>query len=197
MVIDNDVKSITLAEWKYGAGKGVENCVCMTLGTGVGSGLILGGRLFRGAGNAAGEMGHMPLNEHGPACNCGGNGCLETYVGNKPLVALASEMMGKAVTLEDMYALACGGNKKALAFWLKAGTHIGNGLVGVVNLLNPNVIIIGGGVSHNHVFLFPVIRKVIKSRCMTTQAANVRVVRSQLKDDAGIIGGMALVRHAS
>ena len=93
--VDNDVKIITLAESKFGAGRGVKNLVCLTLGTGVGAALILNGQFYRGEDNAAGELGHMPLNEHGPKCNCGGFGCFETYVGNRALFALASRMMGK------------------------------------------------------------------------------------------------------
>ena len=161
--VDNDVKVITLAESKFGAGRGVKNLVCLTLGTGVGAGLILNGQLYRGEDNAAGELGHMPLNEHGPKCNCGGFGCFETYVGNRALFALASRVMGNpGMTLEDMFALAQKGNKKALFFWKTAAGHIGNGLVGIVNLLNPHLIIIGGGISHNEKFLFKTITETIR-----------------------------------
>ena len=104
--LENDVNLIALGEWRYGAGRDVRNMVCMTLGTGVGSGLILDGQLYRGPGFAAGELGHMPLNEQGPSCGCGGYGCLESYVGNKHLVARAQAIMGrKEVTLEKMNAL--------------------------------------------------------------------------------------------
>jgi len=195
--IDNDVKLITLAEWKFGAGKGADHMVCLTLGTGVGSGLILGGRLYRGQANAAGELGHMPLNETGPACNCGGFGCLESYIGNSRLVARANALMGRRdMTLEKMFRLASDGNKKALAFWQEAATHLGNGLVAVVNLLNPRLIVIGGGVSNNHKFLFKTARAVIARRAMGTQSAAVRVVRAALGDDAGIIGAQVLVHNA-
>ena len=195
--VDNDVKIITLAESKFGAGKGVKNLLCMTLGTGVGAGLILNGSLYRGEDNAAGELGHMPLNEHGPKCNCGGFGCYETYVGNRPLFALASRMLGKpGMTTLDMYALAQKGNKKALLFWKKAALHIGNGLVGIVNLLNPRLIIIGGGVSHNEKFLFKTISETIVSRAMSVQGAAFKIKRAKFKDDAGIIGAYVLVTNA-
>ena len=195
--VDNDVKMITLAESKFGAGKGVRNLVCLTLGTGVGSGLILNGQLYRGEGNAAGELGHMPLNEHGPKCNCGGIGCFETYVGNRPLFALASRMMGKpGMTTQSMYALAKKGNKKALLFWKKASEHIGNGLVGIVNLLNPRLIIIGGGVSNNERFLFKTITETIRRRAMSLQGSAFKIKRAQFKDDAGIIGAYVLVTNA-
>jgi len=195
--IDNDVKLITLAEWKFGAGKGVADMVCLTLGTGVGSGLILNNRLYRGQGNAAGELGHVPLNEHGPSCNCGGFGCLEAYIGNSRLKARANAVMGRRdMTIEKMFQLAGSGNKKALGFWQESAEHLGNGLVTVVNLLNPRVIVIGGGVSNNHRFLFKTVRNVISRRAMSTQSSMVKIVRAALGDDAGIIGAQVLVNNA-
>jgi glucokinase len=195
--VDNDVKIITLAESKFGAGKGVRNLVCMTLGTGVGAALILNGQLYRGQDNAAGELGHMPLNEHGPRCNCGGIGCFETYVGNRALFALASRVMKTpGMTTQDMFALAKKGNKKALFFWKKAAGHIGNGLVGIVNLLNPRLIIIGGGISHNERFLFKTIADTIRRRAMSLQGSAFKIKRAKFKDDAGIIGAYVLVTNA-
>ena len=192
--LENDVNLITLGEWKYGAGRGADNMICMTLGTGVGSGLILDGRLYRGPGFAAGELGHMPLNEEGSSCGCGGYGCLETYVGNRRLVARAASIMKiKNVSLEQMYTLAKKRNLKALKFWNKTASHIGNGLVGVVNLLNPQRVIIGGGVSNNHEFLFKTIAAVIRKRAMPTQAAMAKIVHAKLGNDAGILGAQVLV----
>ena len=194
--VDNDVKIITLAESKFGAGRGVRNLVCLTLGTGVGASLILNGQLYRGEDNAAGELGHMPLNEHGPKCNCGGFGCFEKYVGNRALFALASRVMNKTMTLEEMFELAKKGNKKALSFWKTAAGHIGNGLVGIVNLLNPRLIIIGGGISHNEKFLFKTITATIRRRAMSLQGSAFKIKRAQFKDDAGIIGAYVLVTNA-
>jgi len=195
--VDNDVKIITLAESKFGAGKGVRDLVCLTLGTGVGAALILNGQLYRGEDNAAGELGHMPLNEDGPKCNCGGFGCFETYVGNRALFALASRMMGKpGLTTQDMFILAKKGNKKALLFWETAGRRIGNGLVGIVNLLNPRLLIIGGGVSNNERFLFKTITDTIRRRAMSLQGSAFKIKRAKFKDDAGIIGAYVLVTNA-
>jgi len=195
--VDNDVKVITLAESKFGAGRVVRNLVCLTLGTGVGAALILNGQLYRGEDNAAGELGHMPLNEHGPKCNCGGFGCFETYVGNRPLFALASRMMRTpGMTTQKMFALAKKGNKKALLFWKTAAEHIGNGLVGIVNLLNPRLIIIGGGISNNEKFLFKTIAQTIRRRAMSLQGSAFKIKRAEFKDDAGIIGAYVLVTNA-
>ncbi len=195
--VDNDVKIITLAEAKFGAGRGVKNLICLTLGTGVGAGLILDGYLYRGQNNAAGELGHMPLNEHGPKCNCGGFGCFETYVGNRPLLDAARQVMGKALpNLETASQLAEQGNKKAIHFWQQTAVRIGNGLVGVVNLLSPELIIIGGGISNNEKFLFKTITDTIRLRAMSLQAGAFKIKRAQFKDDAGIIGAYVLVTNA-
>lgn len=194
--IDNDVKLITLAEWQMGAGKGFKDLVCLTLGTGVGSGLVLGGRFYRGAHNAAGELGHLPLNEQGPKCNCGGFGCLESYIGNQPLVTRANEIMGSSdMSLEKMFGLANKNNTKALMFWKETATHLGNGLTAVVNLLNPQLIIIGGGVSNNHKYLFKAAQEVIDTRAMLTHRRKVKIVRAEFGNDAGIIGAQVLVNN--
>ncbi len=195
--IDNDVKLITLAEWQKGAGKGFKDLICLTLGTGVGSGLVLGDRLYRGAHNAAGELGHLPLNEVGPQCNCGGFGCLESYIGNSRLVERANVLMGRSdMTLETMFEKANKNDPKALRFWKETAVHLGNGLTAVVNLLNPQVIIIGGGVSNNHKYLFKAAQQVIDTRVMITHRKKVKIVRAKLGNDAGIIGAQVLVNHA-
>src|SRR3989338_2639543 len=187
--IENDAKLNTLGEWKLGAGIGVENLVCITLGTGIGSGLILNNALYRGEGFVAGELGHVPLNEQGPKCNCGGVGCFERYVGNTYLLEKAVKIFeNQKITLEEIYKLASQGDQRALKFGEDTATHIGNGLVGVVNLLNPRLIIVGGGVSHNHKFLFPTMRKIIKNRAMSVQASMVKIVRANLATDAGNLG---------
>ncbi|VAX36937.1 Glucokinase [hydrothermal vent metagenome] len=196
--IDNDVNLVTLAEWKFGAGKGGKNLMCMTLGTGVGSGLILNGELYRGEGFVAGELGHMPLNEKGLSCNCGGEACFERYVGNRYLMAKAGKIFkNKHIQLPDVYALAEQGNVRAVQFWEEVGTHIGNAFVGVINLLNPSSIIIGGGVSNNYKYLNKAINSVIKRRAMKVPASMVKIVRAKLGDEAGIIGAQVLVKESS
>ena len=195
--LDNDVNLITLAEWKFGAGKGIRNMVCLTLGTGVGSGLILDNRLYRGEGFAAGELGHVPLNEKGPVCNCGGRACLERYVGNRYLQKEAARIFkNKNLSLEDIDRLASQGDQRAKRFWAEAARHIGCGLVGVVNLLNPRRIVIGGGISNAYRHLFPTIRETLKKRAMRTPAQMVEIVRAQLGPRAGVLGAYVLVNHA-
>ena len=195
--IDNDVNLVALAEWQFGAGKGVDNLICLTLGTGVGGGLVLNGSLYRGEGFAAGELGHIPLNERGPRCPCGGWGCFERYVGNGELLRVAAKRFRrKNISLPDVYRLADQGNRDAVRFWHSAAEHIGNGLVGVVNLLNLRLIVIGGGVANNYKFMGTTIQSVIKKRAMSVQGRMVRVVRAKLGDDAGIIGAQVLVKES-
>lgn len=193
--LENDVNMITLGEWQFGAGRGYQNLVCITLGTGVGGGLILNGQLYRGQGFVAGEIGHMPLNEHGPACSCGGRGCFERYVGNATLEANIRKILKKDLRIPDVYQLALKKDPRALRFFEEAAAHIGQGLIGVVNLLNPPLVVIGGGVSNNARFLFPTVKKILKTRCMKVQAKMVRVVRARFSDQAGILGAAVLVRQ--
>jgi glucokinase len=192
--LENDVNMITLGEWRFGAGKGCANLVCMTLGTGVGGGLVLNNVLYRGEGFVAGEVGHMPINEEGPPCNCGGRACFERYVGNRYLQQRAAQIFDNPrITLEEVSALAKKGDLQAIAFWQEVAVHIGNALTGVVNLLNPKRIVIGGGVTNCPYDLFRVIQHTIKKRAMGVQAAMVKVVKARLGNMAGIMGAQVLV----
>ena len=195
--IDNDANIIALAEWRYGAGVGCRNMVCITLGTGIGGGLILNNELYRGEGFSAGEIGHIPLNEQGPKCNCGSFACFERYVGNKHIQEKAARMLHrKTISLEEVYALANQGDKRALQFWREIAIHLGNGLVTVVNLLNPRLIVIGGGVANNHKFLFKTIDTILRQRALKAPAAMVRIKKAKLGDVAGIVGAQVLVKDA-
>jgi len=182
--IDNDVNVITLAEWKMGAGKGYENLVCITLGTGVGGGLILNNEIYRGEGFVAGEIGHIPYRSK----------VLEAYVGNKSIQKMAARVFAKKdIKIEDLHDLAKNNNRKAIEIWQTVGEAIGTTLAGVVNVLNPRLIVIGGGVSNNFGHLKRPISETLKAKAMAVQARMVKVVRAQLGDDAGILGARILV----
>lgn len=193
--VDNDAKLMTLAEYKLGAARGSKNAVCITLGTGVGGGIIVNGDLYRGSSNAAGEIGHMPISESGPQCNCGGYACLESYVGNNRVLAQAKKVFGGGITLEKLSYLAAKGNEKARAIWLKFAERLSVALVGVVNLLNPDCIVIGGGVAEAGGVLFDNVRKIISSRAMSVQAKQVKVFKAKLGNNAGFIGAAILVKE--
>lgn len=193
--IDNDANLMALAEHRLGAAKGSINAVCITLGTGVGGGIIINKELFRGSAFAAGEIGHMPLNEHGPRCNCGGSACLERYIGNRRIMERVKASFGKSVPLEEVSRLAHAGNKRANGIWVEVGTHLGIALAGVVNLLNPDCVVIGGGVSNAGKLLFETVRKTVASRAMRVQAGHVDIRKAKLGNDAGLIGAALLVQE--
>lgn len=194
VMLDNDVNAMTLGEFVFGAGRGSRNIVCLTLGTGVGGGIIIDGKLYRGSSMTAGEIGHMPINEIGPICNCGGIACLERYIGNRYILENAKKIFGNSVTLEKVSELAGSGNKKAILIWSGVAEKLGVALSQVVNLLNPDKIVIGGGVSKAGLFILNPLRKEIKRRAMKNQAAHVKIVLAKLGADAGIIGSSLLIQ---
>ncbi len=207
--LDNDVNVMTLGELYYGAGRGASNMVCITLGTGVGGGIVINGKIYRGSSMSAGEIGHMPLSEKGPECNCGGSGCMERFVGNKYIIRLALNKLkagrkslisamagGKAelVTPEIISAAARKGDRLAKEIWHEIGGHLGVTISGVINFLNPEKIVIGGGVAGAGRFLFGPLRETVKRRAMRVPAKCVKIVRAELGQDAGLIGAAVLVR---
>jgi len=208
--IDNDVKVMALGELAYGAGKNYKNVICLTLGTGVGGAVVIDGRLYRGSSLVAGEIGHIPINEGGPLCNCGSFGCLEAYVGREYFVGDVRRELAKGaksivtkmaknrlpdITPELLTQAATKGDLFAKKKWQEMGEHIGNGLVGVVNLLNPELIIIGGGMAEAGRFIFGSIRKTLNKKAMKIQKAAVRIVKAKLGNDAGVIGAAELVKR--
>ncbi|MDD5476900.1 MAG: ROK family protein [Candidatus Omnitrophica bacterium] len=193
--IDNDAKLMTLAEQKSGSAKGYANALCLTLGTGVGGGLIINGALYRGRDNAAGELGHLPLNEKGPLCGCGGQACLEAYVGNAAIIRQARKLFGPGISLEELSRLARDNNAKAMKFWRQVGEKLGLALSGIVNLLNLEAIVIGGGVSEAGGVLFKSLKQTILRRAMSVQAKRVKIFKAKLGNNAGIIGAGLLVKE--
>lgn len=193
--LDNDANLMTLAEFSQGAARGRKNAVCLTLGTGVGGGIIIDAGLYRGSNFAAGEIGHIPINEEGPRCNCAGRGCLEAYIGNNRIIKAAKNLFRRNVSLEDLSQMAKRGNKKALRLWSQVGRHLGVALTGVVNFLNPEVIVIGGGVANAGKILFAQVKETISSRAMPVQARGVKVLKAKLGNRAGLLGAAILVKQ--
>lgn len=207
VLVDNDVNLMALGEYRFGAGRGAENLVCITLGTGVGGGIIIDGRLYRGSAYSAGEVGHMPLKEEGLPCGCGGYGCLERYVGNRYIVdelkrkirrgnpTIIKKLINNdlsALTPEVISKAALKGDRLSIDFWNTVGERIGVTLAGIVNLLNPDRIIIGGGVADAGDPLFKSIRNTVDERAMPVPGKAVKILKAKLGNDAGIIGAAAL-----
>ncbi|MFA4989186.1 MAG: ROK family protein [Candidatus Omnitrophota bacterium] len=194
--LDNDAKLMALAEHRLGAAKGYRNVLCMTLGTGIGGGLILHNKIYRGFNNAAGEIGHLPINEKaGAPCNCGRYGCLEAYVGNQRIIKEARRVFKRSITLEELSWLAVKRNKLAIDIWRKTGNHLGFALAGVVNLLNLDAIIIGGGVAGAGNVLFESIKQALRDQAMGVQAKHVRLFKAKLGNEAGLIGAAIMVKE--
>lgn len=204
--LDNDVRVATLGELKYGAGKGCNNLVCITVGTGIGSGLVLNGKLVRGAKNAAGEIGHIKMTMgDGPICGCGDYGCFEAYASGPSIVAEAKEYIkgGKSSKFKELATeelspyivaqAALQGDAVAKRIYSKMGEIIGLGLTSVINLLNPERVIIGGGVADAGDILFNPIRETVAKRAMPIQAQSVEIVPAQLGNTAGVIGASLLI----
>jgi len=189
--IDNDVNCMAFAEAIFGNAKGKKNVFGITLGTGVGGGIVIDGKIYRGANFTAGEVGHVTVDKNGPKCNCGNRGCLETIAGNKRILSRA-----KAIginSLEELNSAAMKGNKKAKKIWEETGECIGIVLAGVVNILNPELISIGGGVANAGDLIMKSIRKTVKNRAISVARDSVKIEFSKLGNDAGILGAAALV----
>jgi len=204
VVLDNDVNLMALGELAAGAAKGAKNAVCITMGTGVGGGIIIDGKIYRGSSLSAGEIGHTPVTLKGPKCNCGGWGCLEKYVGNKAIVGrYRGTFLGPRqnhsgatklrLTPEEISRKARRGDRAAVRTWKETGECLGMALTGVVNLLNPEVIVIGGGVAGAGKFLFGPLRDTVRKRAMDLPARTVKIVRVKLGNDAGLVGAAELV----
>jgi len=212
--LENDVNAVTIGEKEFGVAKGIQNFVCITLGTGVGGGVVINGNLYRGSLGSAGEIGHITIDRNGPRCNCGNWGCLERFVGAQYIVERAIRKL--KLSLRDrkkrgtiLWRLIRGdwkqlnpkiisqaarlGDELALEVLRETGIFLGIGLASIVNLLNPEMIVIGGGVAKAGRILFAEIRKTVRSRAFALPAKFVKIVPSKLKDDAGILGVITIV----
>jgi glucokinase len=203
--LENDVNVYALGEWLAGAGQSRENLVVLTLGTGVGGGLILNNRLWAGSFGTAAEIGHMVVEPDGPPCKCGSRGCLETYASATAMVSMAREMInggrkcGYEGRLEHLnsvhlFDLAIEGDSLALDIFSRAGTAIGITLTNVFNLLGLQGAIIGGGAGLTFEFLKPSIEKELTSRVFAVDYDQIFLARSTLGDMAPLIGAPALFK---
>ncbi len=198
--IENDAKSMAYAEWRYGAARNGRNVVCVTLGTGVGGGIILDGRLYRGSFLGAGEIGQMSIDYQGRPGNYGNLGALEKYVGNHQIAERGQnsyEKAGKLVPIEQctpaaLAEAAHSGDVIAKQLWAQIGLELGVALANVVWLLNPDSIVIGGGVAKAGDLLFEPIRNTIRSVTMPTFFENLKILPAALGNDAGVIGSASL-----
>jgi glucokinase len=204
-IIENDAKAMAYGEWKYGAARNGRHVICITLGTGVGGALILDGRLFRGAQLAAGEIGHSTIDFRGTPGPYGNPGDLEGFVGNHQIATravTAYRAAGREVPVEectprDLEQAALKGDPIALHLWDQIGVELGCALSNAIWLLNPDVIVIGGGVSKAGNLLFAPVQRTIRERTIDLIHTDLRVVPALLGNEAGIIGNACLALDAA
>jgi glucokinase len=179
----NDARAFSLAEHRRGAGRGAASMLGITLGTGVGGGLILGGRLYLGHEGSAGEFGHQTILPDGPPCNCGNHGCLEALVRADKIVAACGQP-----TVERCVQAARDGDVRALGGLTQAGRYLGIGVANVVVLLTVDRVVVGGGVAAAGDLLLDPLRAELKQRVFITDVDRVDVVAAELGTWAGAIG---------
>ncbi len=200
--LDNDVTLAALGEAREGAGIGLDHFAYFNIGTGIGGGIIAGGKVYRGCGNA-GEFGHQIILPDGPRCLCGRRGCLESLASGTSIARRAREYLAsspdsmilrlagsvEAVTADHVARAARDGDPLALRIWAETGEYLGLGAANVVNILNPRMVILGGGViARSGDLLFDTVRRTVRERAMSQLADDVEIVPAALGDRAGIVG---------
>ena len=206
----NDASAAALGEHHFGVGKGVNNLILLTLGTGIGGGIIINGELYSGPCGSAGEIGHTTIDVNGPRCSCGNVGCLEMLASGTAVAqeavrrisqgessSLTDIVDGKVgnITAEEVGVAAQNGDSLALEVISKAATYLGVGMVNLVNIFNPEMIIIGGGMAQMGDLLLDTARQVVKERAFPLSAQAVRIVTAQLGDNAGVLGAAIFARQ--
>jgi glucokinase len=186
--MDNDANAAAIAEWRVGAGRGTTDMVMLTLGTGVGGGLILGGRPYRGWFGAGAEIGHMVIVHNGVRCRCGGYGHLESYVSGKAADEVAAKEFGPAADAHRLVRLAREGDAHAIELLKGIGEHLGSGIASLVNIFNPELIVVGGGFAAAEDFLFGPAQVVADREVLVSIRDSYRIVRANLGTSAGMIG---------
>jgi len=185
----NDANAAALGECFAGRAKGVSNMLMITLGTGVGGGIVLGGRIFGGTRGIAGELGHIPLYADGIPCACGSRGCYESYAATTALVRLAKEATGEAdMNGRIIFSRAAQGDQTMLGILDRWIGDIAAGIVGLVHTFNPQMVLIGGGVSSQEELLIKPLRERILKTVMPRFAEGMQVEAAILGNDAGMIG---------
>jgi glucokinase len=205
--LDNDANCATWGEFWQGAGRGARSLVGLTLGTGIGGGIVLDGRLIHGASSTAGELGHMTIEFNGRRCKCGNYGCLEAYASGPNIAARAREgieagaeslILGLVdenpdmITAVTVYDALMQGDAYANEVMRETAKILGAGVANIVNVLNPEVVVIVGGVTRAGEHLFAPLRSEVRRRAFKIAQRACRIVPGELPDDAGVIGAAGL-----
>ena len=207
--LDNDANCATYGEWWLGAGRGTQTLVGLTLGTGIGGGIVLNGEIFHGCSDVAGEIGHMTIDSNGRRCKCGNYGCLEQYASGPAIATRAIEGLdaGSPSMLIDMvhgkledisaaivYEAAVSGDPYATEVVKDTAKFLGAGVASIINILNPEMVVIAGGVTRAGEHLFEPLRAEVRRRAFRSAQECCRIVSGQLPGTAGVVGAAAVFK---
>lgn len=202
--LDNDANAAALGEHRFGAGRGVRHMVYLTISTGVGGGLILDDRLYHGANGNAGELGHISVQVHGGRpCHCGSVGCIEAYCSGTNIAARFREALAEgattgietepdAITAADVANATAAGDALASRIWAESMELLGGGIVSIIHAFNPQLVVLGGGVTRSGDLLFEPVRRVVAERAMPWLAEPVSIVPAELGEMTGVLGAVAV-----
>lgn len=197
--IENDANAAALGEQWRGAGKGIGSMILLTLGTGVGGGIILDGNIWHGADGMAGEIGHMTILPEGRLCGCGNTGCLEMYASARGVMQNYCEALAEQerpvsdfITSQQVYQAAREGNEAAAQAMKDTGRYLGIGIASLINIFNPEMVVLGGGVKDAWDLFIGNTHAEVMKRAFDIPARRARIVPSELGDDAGMVGAAAV-----
>ena len=209
VIVDNDANVAALGEYQFGAGKGTRTMILLTLGTGIGGGVIIDGKVLNGPDVTAGEVGHIVINPDGPKCGCGNHGCLEAYCGTAGILSRAWAELEKphAVSVlrewigDDQLKLtpamltkaAEQGDGIAISVLRETGRLLGVGIASLTNLFAPDMVLLGGGIAGAGEFIFRSVREEVEKRAMAPNNKRVKILPAKLGNTAGLVGAAALV----
>lgn len=201
LIIENDVNCITLGEFWKGSGRNCDSMIMLAIGTGLGGGIVLRRKLWRGEDGTAGEIGHIVVNPAGPKCNCGSNGCLESFVSAEAVrrIVKSNPRLTEKTCKTDpddiprkIMELAREGDNEAINLWKQFGSYLGVGITSLINLLNIKNIIIGGGLSNAWDFFIDSTENEIRKRVLKTADNKLNIRKTELGNNAGILGSAFL-----
>lgn len=196
--VENDARAMALGESWFGGHGELDSMVAVNIGRGVGSGIVVNGKLYHGAQDIAGEIGHMTIDIYGKVCECGNRGCLQTFVSGDGIAEQARKKIqdmeiSDTLTGKEVFGLAQNGNKAYINILKETGRIIGIGLTNLIHLINPSKIVLGGGVMKSEKFISPTIKQAIEERVLTPQAKETEVVITSLGEDATLLGAVSLL----
>ena len=196
--VENDARAMALGESWFGGHGDVDSMVAVNIGQGIGSGVVINGKLYHGEQDIAGELGHMTIDIHGKVCDCGNRGCLQTFASGEAIaerarIQIKETIPSVKITGKQVYEMAQNGEADYIKILEETGEIIGIGLTNLIHMINPGRIVLGGGVMRSEKFMMPVIQKTIAERALIPRAKETEVTVTKLGDDATLLGAVSLL----